>query len=304
MAVAVTTRVNRPPQSCEACGKDFPKPRSGRARWCPSCRMARAALAKKLSYARRKGCEVPGEGMMPCTVCGAQMSKRRANKKYCDACRVQARRLTNDRYGRKVRNYRKPVGGNPFCQDCHVSKGGHGTFGRYCEICANIRLEKGESFWHWRASGGKAQSIGGVMSCSVCGTETPIKRVGQACCPSSKCKATWNRQTAGERGRVANLMRCYINRALQGKKKGRSWQKLVGYSLEELMDHLERQFLPGMSWDNRGRGWHIDHIRPLSSFAYTNADDPQFREAWALTNLRPLWARDNQRKYAKRVYLI
>src|SRR3546814_9626669 len=60
-------------------------------------------------------------------------------------------------------------------------------------------------------------------------------------------------------------------------------------------DRLERQFLPGMSWDNRGE-WHIDHIRPLCAFEFTSPDDPQFREAWALTNLRPLWARDNLRK--------
>src|SRR3546814_16139410 len=48
-------------------------------------------------------------------------------------------------------------------------------------------------------------------------------------------------------------------------------------------------------WDNRGE-WHIDHIRPLCSFEFKSPDDPQFREAWALTNLRPLWARDNPRK--------
>src|SRR3546814_17339668 len=58
------------------------------------------------------------------------------------------------------------------------------------------------------------------------------------------------------------------------------------------MANLERQFLPGISWDNRGE-WHIAHIRPLCSFEFTSPDDLQFREAWALTNLRPLWARDN-----------
>src|SRR3546814_5744253 len=78
-------------------------------------------------------------------------------------------------------------------------------------------------------------------------------------------------------------------------KNGRSWETLGGYTVADLMAHLERQFLPGMSWDNRGQ-LHIDHIRPLCSFEFTSPDDPQFREAWALTNLRPLWARDNLRK--------
>lgn len=61
------------------------------------------------------------------------------------------------------------------------------------------------------------------------------------------------------------------------------------------MAHLERQFLPGMTWENRGE-WHIDHIRPLCSFQFQTPDCPQFREAWALTNLQPLWAQDNLKK--------
>src|SRR3546814_9720873 len=76
-----------------------------------------------------------------------------------------------------------------------------------------------------------------------------------------------------------------VKSSLGDGKNGRSWETLVGYTVADLMAHLERQFLPGMSWDNRGE-WHIDHIRPLCSFEFTSLDDPQFREAWALTNLR------------------
>jgi hypothetical protein len=47
-----------------------------------------------------------------------------------------------------------------------------------------------------------------------------------------------------------------------------------------------------MSWENYGRkGWHIDHIRPLSSFDLTDAE--QRRIAFHHTNLQPLWASDN-----------
>ena len=95
-----------------------------------------------------------------------------------------------------------------------------------------------------------------------------------------------------------------MHRALKGGKAGRSWQALVPYSLEELVAHLERQFTKGMTWENYGPAWHIDHIRPLSSFSFTTPECPGFQEAWALTNLRPLAARDNIRKQAKRLYLI
>lgn len=80
-------------------------------------------------------------------------------------------------------------------------------------------------------------------------------------------------------------------------KAGKSWVSVVGYSREELMTHLERQFLPGMSWENYGRnGWHVDHIRPVTSFVFDSVDDPQFRACWALENLQPLWEPDNIRK--------
>lgn len=55
-----------------------------------------------------------------------------------------------------------------------------------------------------------------------------------------------------------------------------------------------------MSWYNAG-AWHIDHIVPKSMFDPTNAED--VAACWALTNLRPVWARVNMAKAAKAVYL-
>lgn len=94
-----------------------------------------------------------------------------------------------------------------------------------------------------------------------------------------------------------------IHQALREQKAGRKWEALAGYTREQLAMHLERQFLPGMSWDNMGE-WHIDHIVPRKSFAYATADDPDFKACWALTNLRPLWAADNIRKHANRTHLL
>jgi hypothetical protein len=98
-------------------------------------------------------------------------------------------------------------------------------------------------------------------------------------------------------------MKTLIWRDLGRGKAGRSWKEFVDYTLDELIYHIERQFLPGMTWDNRGE-WHIDHIVPLSSFKFSSADDIEFKRAWALSNLRPLWALDNIRKQATRTHLI
>lgn len=90
-------------------------------------------------------------------------------------------------------------------------------------------------------------------------------------------------------------------------KKGRPWELVAGYSAEILLAHLERQFLPGMTWANYGRGagrWHIDHILPRTHFNFKSADDAEFKACWALSNLRPLWGVDNIRKHATRTHLI
>ncbi|MCW8279891.1 hypothetical protein K7A42_03260 [Agrobacterium sp. InxBP2] len=80
-----------------------------------------------------------------------------------------------------------------------------------------------------------------------------------------------------------------------GSKAGRKWESLVGYSVNELMAHLERLFLPGMSFENYGC-WQIDHKIPKSVFNYETPDDVDFAHCWALDNLRPMWAEENRIK--------
>ena len=94
-----------------------------------------------------------------------------------------------------------------------------------------------------------------------------------------------------------------IRYALKSGKSGRKTFELLGYTLNDLMRNLERQFLKGMSWDNYGE-WHIDHIVPLSSFVIDSVESPEIKYAWALSNLRPLWAADNLSKSDKRIFLI
>ena len=82
--------------------------------------------------------------------------------------------------------------------------------------------------------------------------------------------------------------------ALKGRSDGRLFSRL-GYTIEELVAHLEARFSEGMSWANYGR-WHVDHIRPCAAFDQSDAGE--FGECWALANLQPLWARDNMKKGA------
>lgn len=116
-------------------------------------------------------------------------------------------------------------------------------------------------------------------------------------------RAAMRRRRSTPKGRLESNVARAVHRALNGKKNGEPSFEVLGFSVEELTAHLERQFSRGMTWENYG-DWHVDHIRPLASFQYHTASDPQFREAWALTNLRPFWGVENISKGARRLLLV
>ena len=86
-----------------------------------------------------------------------------------------------------------------------------------------------------------------------------------------------------------------IRRCLNAHIERKEIQELVGCSMDQLKEHLERQFTEGMTWDNYGfYGWHIDHIIPCVSFDLTDIE--QQKKCFHYTNLQPLWAKDNLSK--------
>ena len=71
---------------------------------------------------------------------------------------------------------------------------------------------------------------------------------------------------------------------------------VLGYSIQDLINHLESNFNDGMSWENYGSYWHVDHIKPASLFNYKSSDCDEFKECWSLNNLQPLEAKKNLSK--------
>lgn len=122
-----------------------------------------------------------------------------------------------------------------------------------------------------------------------------------------RMRAIWREMAERKRRspayRIHSRISNQIWNVLRNRKDCRPAFGLVGYDVDELKSHLERQFVRGMGWHNMG-DWHIDHIVPLSSFTITGPDDPELRRAWALPNLRPLWAADNLAKKDKRTSLL
>tara|TARA_B100001057_G_C22687823_1_gene886469 strand:+ start:103 stop:861 length:759 start_codon:yes stop_codon:yes gene_type:complete len=84
----------------------------------------------------------------------------------------------------------------------------------------------------------------------------------------------------------------------QNLTKRNTTNELVGCSIKFLKRYLEKQFYPHpstgemMTWKNHTiKGWHIDHIKPCSSFDLSVLK--QQKRCFNYRNLQPLWAKEN-----------
>lgn len=101
-------------------------------------------------------------------------------------------------------------------------------------------------------------------------------------------------------GKINNRMWPLIHAGLKTRKGVTSKYCIsLGYTWDELAKHLERQFIDGMDWMNKGTVWQIDHIIPLSSFRFHSIECDEFKKCWGLDNLRPLLKTENQFKGSK-----
>ena len=102
--------------------------------------------------------------------------------------------------------------------------------------------------------------------------------------------------------KLKHLLSHRIRRAIYDQRGLKSAKTLVllGCSILEAREHIENQFKEGMNWENHGNhGWHIDHIKPCSSFDLTKAEEQN--ECFNYKNLQPLWAYENLKKGNKYV---
>lgn len=202
----------------------------------------------------------------------------------------------------------------------------HKGFRPLCKVC---KAAQAKAAWVQK-HGPNRQSyvVNGKKRCRRCGETKPVEQFtktnkGRSRLPNCKpcyaiiCKQkraasidVYRRREA-ERMRakrrniefkLAETVKSRIYEALRGTKKSKRTFDIIGYSVQTLKAHLERTFLPGMTWENHGKVWHIDHIVPVSAFDHSDVE--QIRQCWALTNLRALGAAENVAKSNKRLYLL
>lgn len=79
--------------------------------------------------------------------------------------------------------------------------------------------------------------------------------------------------------------------------RSKSTMTIVGCDTRTLRNYIEALFKKGMTWDNYGTHWHVDHIIPVSSFDHSIPS--QVKQCWHWTNLQPLDAATNMSKGSK-----
>jgi len=107
--------------------------------------------------------------------------------------------------------------------------------------------------------------------------------------------------TSGKQFKIRNLIMSSIRKNIikyTVEQQDALILKALGYSVDELIKHLESNFKPGMTWANYGE-WQIDHVKPESWFDYQSTDDDDFKKCWSLENLQPMWAWQNLDKSNK-----
>jgi len=98
---------------------------------------------------------------------------------------------------------------------------------------------------------------------------------------------------------ILELLRARLRRVLflRGIEKDGSAKDLLGCDIRFFKNYLESKFIDGMSWNNRGKIWEIDHIIPCSKFDLREIE--QQKTCFHYTNLQPMFVGDNRRKCGK-----
>lgn len=146
----------------------------------------------------------------------------------------------------------------------------------------------------------------------ICSTRRKYyARNREACLSSSKRYATKNAELLKEKAnsrrrhrfltdpgfRALYAARRRIRAALKGQDKSARTLALLGIDGAGFMQYLESKFKKGMTRDNYGKVWHVDHIIPLALFDLSKPAEQ--RVAFHFTNCQPLFAEENLKKGAK-----
>ena len=200
--------------------------------------------------------------------------------KYCISCLEKAR-LKREKekceHGRQ-RWFCRSCGGSQICK--------HGKQRSICSTCGGLFIcPHGRQKSHCKPCGGSQICLHDrrISDCRECG--------GSNICEHNKQRRTC--LICDPLGHLVVVERSRIYSALKNNREVSS-KEYLSCDIEELRAHIESQFKEGMSWNNYGSEWHIDHKVPLK---YKGDGETltleQVKKRLHYTNTQPLWAKEN-----------
>lgn len=143
--------------------------------------------------------------------------------------------------------------------------------------------------------------------CENCGKEFEAKSnkarfCSKYCCnkvytQTDKYKNIKARRNTWSDYRLKDRLRSVLKSMIKNKQICSKTINFLDFSKEEFRLNIESKFINGMTWENHGVVWHLDHIKPLASYIFVdsdgNIDYNAIKEANSLDNLQPLFVKDN-----------
>jgi hypothetical protein len=214
----------------------------------------------------------------------AQFNRKRNGDlvKQCIRCRDVAKQYTRNKCEHnRVKSTCKECGGSSICE--------HKLVKSQCKKCggSQVCIHSRQKSQCKNCGGGSICEHKRVRSkCKDCG--------GSQVCIHSRQKSTC--KDCDPAGHLRCVVSGRIQSALKSNKNGSSIEYL-GCTIDELKEHIEKQFTDGMTWDNRGNGpnaWHINRICPIKyaeNGVAPTLEDVIERLHWK--NTKPMWATEN-----------
>lgn len=239
-------------------------------RQCSACGTAAKYLRPETGY-RCRACRAIPEPQT-CTACGVQFTGRK--RKYCGhRCGKRARdaRFTSTERYRKRRNAkaRKRRAADPRYAERQRERDRKRTrkpktWERRLRDNCNTAAQRGREYWPFRLPDmGKERLRKAMLRRRIAAA---LHKRSKAANPNEYYRLRYrNDPTFMLWERHRNQFKKWMN----GEKRTNTIARIVGYSREDLRQHIERQFDSGMSWENYG-DWHIDHIVPKNLFDPAN----------------------------------
>ena len=257
---------------------------------------------KEARKSREKWKEEMRDKYMYCKYCDKEVTGSEKKRKHmCKKCH----NLRSDKIKRREKEKRKETDVSKNCSNCKEFLK-YSNFTQQKEICNNCvyqrrrdRLSDSDQIERKCLGCGKIKNGSkfkkGVHKCRECHN---IRRRKWSKRPDVREKDRDYRKQRREDPiyRLEHNYRSRVSALLKGRTRKGSME-LLGCSIEEFKEHLEKKFRDGMTWKNYGILWQIDHIIPCASFDFSDRDSVS--KCFYYTNLQPLTRSENASKWCR-----